>query len=43
MLDSWFKSLWIVEILVGRGDAIQLAFEYDLKVVIPFSQPILKP
>ncbi len=35
MLDPHFKALCIVENLVGRGNVIQLAFEYDVKVV-PF-------
>jgi hypothetical protein len=34
MLDPHFKALWIVEGLVGCGNAIKLAFEYDAKVVI---------
>jgi hypothetical protein len=28
MLDSWFKSLWVVKILVGHGDANGLTFKY---------------
>ncbi len=36
MLDPWFKSLWIVENLVGCQDVIRLVPKYDLKVVIPF-------
>ncbi len=35
MLNPRFKSFQIVKNLVGCGEAIQLAFEYDLKVVIP--------
>jgi len=35
MLDPQFKSLPIVKNLVGRGNVIQLAFEYDLKAMIP--------
>jgi len=35
MLDSCFKALHIVENLVKRKNAIQLASEYDVKVV-PF-------
>jgi hypothetical protein len=35
MLDPCFKALHIVENLVGCGNAIQLASEYDVKVVIP--------
>lgn len=34
MLDPHFKVLWIVEGLVGCGNAIRLAFEYHAKVVI---------
>ncbi len=33
MLDPHFKALCIVEHLVGRGNAIWLAFKYDVKVV----------
>jgi hypothetical protein len=36
MLDPWFKSLQVVEVLVGHGNAIRFAFKYDLKVMIPF-------
>lgn len=36
MLKPRFKSFQDVENLVGCGEAIQLAFEYDLKVIIPF-------
>ncbi len=36
MLDQCFKALHIVENLVGCGNTILLAFEYDVKVVIPF-------
>ncbi len=43
MVNLQFKSLWVVNNLVGHGDAISLAFEYDLKLVPPFSWPILKP
>jgi hypothetical protein len=35
MLDPLFKALRIVENLVGCRNAIQLTFEYDVKVV-PF-------
>jgi len=35
MLNPTFKSLQAVENLVGCGEAIQLAFEDDLKVIIP--------
>jgi hypothetical protein len=35
MLNPRFKSFQVVKNLVGCGEAIQLAFEYDLKVVIP--------
>ncbi len=35
MLDLQFKSLPIVKNLVGHGNVIQLAFEYDLKAIIP--------
>jgi hypothetical protein len=31
-----FKSLPVVKNLVGHGNVIQLAFEYDLKAMIPF-------
>jgi hypothetical protein len=36
MLDPHFKSLHIVEDLLGHGNAIRLAIEYDAKIVIPF-------
>jgi hypothetical protein len=35
MLDLHFKSLWIVQTYVGRGNAIHFAIKYDVKVVIP--------
>jgi hypothetical protein len=35
MLDLHFKSLRIVEDLLGHGNAIQLATEYDAKIVTP--------
>jgi len=35
MLDLWFKSLQVVENLVGRGNAIWLIYEFDLKAMIP--------
>ncbi len=35
MLDPCFKALCIVENLVGRRNAFQLAYEYDVKVVVP--------
>jgi len=35
MLDPCFKALHLEENLVGHGDAIRLAFEYDVKVVVP--------
>jgi hypothetical protein len=35
MLNHRFKSFQVVENLVGCGEAIQLAFEYDLKAIIP--------
>jgi hypothetical protein len=34
MLDPHFKALHIVENLVGRGNVIRLASEYDVKVVV---------
>ncbi len=43
MLDLRFKSLQVVEILVGRGNAIQLISKYDLKAIIPFLWYVLKP
>jgi hypothetical protein len=36
MLDPYYKSFWDVENYVGSGNEICLAFEYDMKVVIPF-------
>jgi len=36
MLDPHFKSLHIVEDLLGHGNAIRLAIKYDAKIVIPF-------
>ncbi len=36
MLDPCFKSLCVVENLLGRQNVIQLAIEYDVKIVIPF-------
>jgi hypothetical protein len=35
MLDSHFKFLRVVENLLGRGNAILLAIEYDARIVIP--------
>jgi hypothetical protein len=35
MLDSCFKSLWVVERFVGCRNAIHLATKYDVKQVIP--------
>jgi len=35
MLDPCFKVLHIVENLVGHGNAIRLAYEYDVQVVVP--------
>jgi hypothetical protein len=35
MLDPHFKSLHIVDDLLGHGNAIRLAIEYDAKIVIP--------
>jgi len=35
MLDPWFKHLCVVENYVGWGNTICLAFEYDVKGVIP--------
>jgi len=37
MLDLQFKSLQVVEDLVGCGNAIWLISEYDLKAMIPLS------
>jgi len=34
MFDPRFKSLWVLENYVGRGDVIHLVIEYDAKVVI---------
>jgi hypothetical protein len=34
MLDPCFKALHIVKNLVGCGNAVRLAFEYDAKIVI---------
>ncbi len=42
MLDPHYKSLQVVENYVGCGNAIRLAFEYDLKKVIPFMMNFLK-
>jgi hypothetical protein len=36
MMDSHFKPLHIVENLVGCRNAIQLAYEYDVKIDVPF-------
>ncbi len=36
MLDSHFQVLCVVKNLVGCGNAKQLVFFYDVKVVIPF-------
>ncbi len=35
MLDPRFKALLIMANLVGHENAIRLAFEYDVKVVVP--------
>jgi hypothetical protein len=35
MFDPCFKALHIAENLVGRRNAFQLAYEYDVKVVVP--------
>jgi hypothetical protein len=35
MLDPCFKALHIVENLVGHMTAFQVAYEYDVKVVVP--------
>jgi hypothetical protein len=35
MLDLHFKSLCVVENLLGCGDSIQLGTEYDAIIVIP--------
>jgi hypothetical protein len=35
MSNPQFKSLLVVKVLVGRGNVIQLVFEYDLKAMIP--------
>ncbi len=35
MLNPRFKSFQVVESLVGCGEAIQLAFQDDLKAIIP--------
>ncbi len=37
MLDLCFKSLLIVKNLMRHENAIQLTFEYHVKVVIPLS------
>ncbi len=34
MFDPHFKSLWVLENYVGRGNVIHLVIEYDAKVVI---------
>jgi hypothetical protein len=36
MFDPCFKALPIVESFVGHENVIQLTFEHDAKVVIPF-------
>ncbi len=36
MMDSRFKPLHIVENLVGCRNAIWLAYEYDVKIAVPF-------
>jgi hypothetical protein len=43
MLDLWFESLQVVEILVGDGNAIWLASKNDLKPMIPLLMVCLKP
>jgi hypothetical protein len=40
MLDPCFKALRIVESLVGHGNVIILAFEYDAKIMIPLSNGV---
>ncbi len=40
MLDPCFKALRIVESLVGHGNVIILASEYDAKIVIPLSNGV---
>jgi len=35
VLDLHFKFLCILENLLGCGNAIQLAIEYDAKIVVP--------
>jgi len=35
LLDMHFKSLCVLENLLGRGNAILLAIEYDAKIVVP--------
>jgi hypothetical protein len=35
MLDPHYKSLWVAVNYVGHGNAIQLAFENEMKKVIP--------
>jgi hypothetical protein len=40
MLDPCYKSLWVVENYVGRGNAIRLACEYDMKKFISFMMTI---
>jgi hypothetical protein len=42
MLDPHYKSLWVVENYVGRGDAICLASKCDMKEVIPFLMTIFE-
>jgi hypothetical protein len=42
MLDPCFKSLWIVQIYVGGGNAIHFAIRYDVKEVIPLLMIVLE-
>jgi hypothetical protein len=35
MLDPCFKSLRLVEYLLGHGNAIWLTIKYDARIVIP--------
>jgi hypothetical protein len=35
MVDSYFKSLRVVERFMGCGNAIHFTIEYDVKEVIP--------
>jgi hypothetical protein len=42
MLDPHYKSLWVVENYVGRGDAICFPSKYDMKEVIPLLMTIFE-